>query len=172
MSPPPAIHRETVDGVPHLATVYRGVGYVAWAVGAGWEVQSRRLALGPDHPGTWRRFASTEALATGLRAFAALRAEEAPAVAPVESSRATVRQTLESLRSRHRAALTPSTLEAFARQDLGPEILERVSAAQALILPDHREAERLAREDAVTAALGLIGRWHLVRSLLPGAARA
>lgn len=47
-----------------------------------------------------------------------------------------------------------------------------MSAAQALILPNHCTAERLAREAAVTTALGLIGRWHLVRSLLPGAVRA
>lgn len=166
--PKPRLKTETIDGVVHLSTLYRGVEYIARADGEGWEVQSHRLALGADHVGMIRRFASTQALATGLRAFASLLDPVAPASGPVAASASDqARQVVRKLKATRQALGAAPTLQAFARKKVGPALLEQVYAAQALDIPDNRPDEKKACQEAITDAMALIGRWQLVRLLLP-----
>ena len=167
-----AIHRETVDGVVHLSTVYRGVEYLARADGAGWEVMSHRQALGPHHTGMVRRFASTDALATGLRAFAAL-AETEPSPQRTAPAAAHIQQVIRRLKTQHQTLGTAANLQVFARKKLGPALLDHIHEAEALDIPPSQAAARQACQDAITDAMALIGRWQLVRMLLPpGSVRA
>lgn len=166
------IHIETIDGVVHLSTVYRGVEYLARAMDSGWEVQSHRLALGAQHSGMVRRFASTEALATGLRAFASFMPQPSP---PPESHAGAnaLREALARLRAQQTALAASPDLLSFARKKVGPALLPHIAAIEALDIPESCVEDRTIRDKAVDDVIALIGRWQWVRSLIPpGSVRA
>lgn len=60
------------DGTTFYETQKSGVTYLAYANEAGWQVISRRIALGMRSPGTCRRFATAAELSANVKPFAGL----------------------------------------------------------------------------------------------------
>jgi len=71
------ITRKIANDTVYLATEYRGTEYTLRRSQWGWELTTRRIALGRWNMGGFKRFATLEAVKAGCKAFAAVDLVEA-----------------------------------------------------------------------------------------------
>jgi hypothetical protein len=62
--------REVHNGTVYLTTEYRGTEYTLRRSQWGWELSTRRLALGRFNMGGFKRFETLDAVQAGCKAFA------------------------------------------------------------------------------------------------------
>ena len=64
--------REVSDGTVYLTTEYRGTAYTLRRSQWGWELTTKRIALGRWNAGGFKRFATLADVQVGCKAFAGL----------------------------------------------------------------------------------------------------
>lgn len=58
-----------VNGSPYITTIARGTEYTLMRSAGEWYLATRRIALGPRHPGSGRYFKTLAEVAQGCKAF-------------------------------------------------------------------------------------------------------